>query len=290
MTAPRQSAEMPAAAPTAGALPGGRIVEVAGHAVHVHDLGSGPAVVLLHGSGPGTTSAVAWGPLAAALARRHRVIAPDFAGFGASAPPADGRYGRAAWTAQVVGLLDLLGVESCAVAGNSMGGAIALSVAHARPELVERVVAIGTLGAAMTLPPGLDRLWAYRPSEDAARELIELLNHDPAAATPAAVAARLQATLVPGPRAAFAAMFPEPRQRWVDDLALSAPDLAAVTAPVLLVHGAEDRVVPLRGALPLLTLLPDVRAHVFGHCGHASPVERPAELLRMLNTFLEDHD
>jgi len=53
------------------------------------------------------------------------------------------------------------------------------------------------------------------------------------------------------------------------------------------VHGAQDRVVPLESsALPLLGLLRDVRAHVFGGVGHASPVERPAELARLLTTFL----
>ena len=50
----------------------------------------------------------------------------------------------------------------------------------------------------------------------------------------------------------------------------------------------QDRVVPLRdGFLPLLELLPDVRGHVFGHCGHASPLERADEFNRLLTTFLE---
>ena len=53
-------------------------------------------------------------------------------------------------------------------------------------------------------------------------------------------------------------------------------------------HGAEDRIVPLRdGFLPLLELLPDVRGHVFGRCGHASPLERTDEFNRLLTTFLE---
>ncbi|WP_028061269.1 alpha/beta fold hydrolase [Candidatus Solirubrobacter pratensis] len=269
----------------------GEIVEVAGRRVHVHDTGSGPAVVLLHGSGPGTTAAAAWGPLTAALSARHRVIAPDFAGFGSSDPLEPGAYGRAAWTAQILGLLDVLGVDRCAVVGNSMGGAIAMSVTHARPELVTRVVAIGTLGVEMPLPPGLDALWAYEPSRENARALLELLNHDASKITADAVEARLRATLEPGPRAAFPGLFPPPRERWVRDLALRDEALAAIAVPVMLVHGAQDRVVPLRDStLPLLGRLRDVRAHIFGACGHASPVERPAELRRLLTTFLEDHD
>src|SRR3954470_10425083 len=99
----------------------------------MHDGGSGPAVLLLHGSGPGTTSA-AWGPLIAALEPRHRVIAPDLLGFGESPLPVGPL--REAWTVQASELLDSLGIASCAVVGNSAGGAIALSLARARPELV----------------------------------------------------------------------------------------------------------------------------------------------------------
>jgi 2-hydroxymuconate-semialdehyde hydrolase len=249
--------------------------------------------MLLHGSGPGTTAA-AWSSLAAAIAGSFRVIAPDFAGFGANEPWRDDAarpYGRAAWTAQVLGLADALGLSRFAVVGNSMGGAIALSVAAARPQAVSQLVAIGTLGVDMALPAGLDQLWSYEPRRENARALLELLHADDAYVTDAAIEARLRATLEPEPRAAFAEMFPPPRERWVCDLALSPSELRAIAAPVLLVHGALDRVVPLESStLPLLGLLRDVRAHVFGGVGHASPVERSAELARLLITFLEDHD
>jgi pimeloyl-ACP methyl ester carboxylesterase len=151
---------------------------------------------------------------------------------------------------------------------------------------VTRVVAVGAMGHAMGLPAGLDALWGYgAPSLERARALIELINHDPAAATPEAVAARYRATLA---QPWYPELFPPPRQRWVDDLALTRAELAAIAAPVLLVHGAQDRVVPLRdGFLPLLEVLPDVRGHVFGRCGHAAPLERTNEFNPLLTTFLE---
>jgi 2-hydroxymuconate-semialdehyde hydrolase len=245
--------------------------------------GSGPPVLLLHGSGPGTTAA-AWAPLIAALAPRHRVIAPDLLGFGTQPRPT-GSF-RAAWTEQALALVDSLGISSFAVVGNSAGGAIALALARARPRALKRVVAVGSLGAPMTLPAGLDELWGYStPSREGARSLLELINFDPGAATPQAVEARHRATLA---QPWYAELFPAPRQRWVDDLSLTPEELAGISAPVLLVHGAQDRIVPLRdGFLPLLELLPDVRGHVFGSCGHASPLERTDEFNRLLTTFLE---
>ncbi|MEA2478126.1 MAG: 2-hydroxymuconate-semialdehyde hydrolase [Thermoleophilaceae bacterium] len=247
--------------------------------------GSGPPVLLLHGSGPGTTAA-AWAPLIAALAPRHRVIAPDLLGFGSSPKPEPGQSLRSAWTAQALEIVDSLALESFAVVGNSAGGAIALSLACARPGVVSRVVAVGSMGLAMALPAGLDALWSYGPpSEAAARALTELINYDPAAATPEAVAARLKATLA---QPWYPELFPAPRQRWVDDLALAPAELAAIAVPVLLVHGAQDRIVPLRDSfLGLLEALPDARGHVFGRCGHASPLEHTGEFNRLLTTFLE---
>jgi 2-hydroxymuconate-semialdehyde hydrolase len=245
--------------------------------------GSGPPVLLLHGSGPGTTAA-AWAPLITALAPHHRVIAPDLLGFGTSPRPI-GSF-RSAWTEQVLELVDSLGISSFAVVGNSAGGAIALALACARPAAVTRVVAVGSMGHPMRLPAGLDELWDYStPSLEAARALTELLNFDPRAATPRAIEARHQATLA---QPWYSELFPAPRQRWVDDLSLTREELTGISVPVLLVHGAQDRVVPLRdGFLPLLELLPDVRGHVFGRCGHAAPLERAGEFNRLLTTFLE---
>ena len=238
--------------------------------------GSGPPVLLLHGSGPGTTAA-AWTPLIAALAPRFRVIAPDLLGFGES-PRAQGPL-RAAWTTQALELMDALGHETFAVVGNSAGGAIALSLACARPRAVTRVVAVGSMGFPMALPAGLDALWAA----ESAQAVAELITFAPP--TEAVVAAR-EAAMALQPW--YRELFPAPRQRWVDELSLTRDELASITAPVMLVHGAQDRIVPLRDSfLGLIEALPDVRGHVFGRCGHGSPLEHTDEFNRLLTTFLE---
>jgi 2-hydroxymuconate-semialdehyde hydrolase/2-hydroxy-6-oxo-octa-2,4-dienoate hydrolase len=180
--------------------------------------------------------------------------------------------------------MDALELPRYAVAGHSMGGAVALALAGARPAAVTRVVGVGSMGAPMPLPPALDRLWGARPGQ--ARGLLELLFWDRNLVTDAAVLAREQ-SMAAGERA-FAPLFPPPRDVWVRDLTLDASALAAVRAPVLLVHGRDDRIVPLRdGALPLLEALPDARLHVFGRCGHVPAVEHHAAFVHLLRDFLE---
>ena len=72
------------------------------------------------------------------------------------------------------------------------------------------------------------------------------------------------------------------------DLTLDPDTLAAVRAPVLLVHGANDRLTPIAiAALPLLDRLPDARLHAFGRCGHVPAVEQQEEFIRVLADFLE---
>jgi 2-hydroxymuconate-semialdehyde hydrolase len=77
---------------------------------NVHDVGQGPPVLLIHGSGPGVTAWANWRLVMPELARQARVIAPDMVGFGYTDRPQGQRYDMDAWVAQAVGLLDALGI------------------------------------------------------------------------------------------------------------------------------------------------------------------------------------
>jgi 2-hydroxymuconate-semialdehyde hydrolase len=268
-----------------------RTVTVAGTPTAVIDTGEPGTgqlpLLLLHGSGPGVSALANWRPVLPALREQRRVIAPDQLGFGATASGGKHTYGRAAWTEHALGLLDELGIGQCDVIGNSMGGAVALSLAIARPAAIRRIVLMGTMGIAMALPPGLATIWSYRPGVEAMREVIGLFAYNRALITDDLVQMRYEASLAPAVRACWEAMFPHPQQRWVDDLALSGAELTAVSQPVLLVHGRDDKVVPWRSSsAPMTDLLPDCRLHLLGGCGHWTMIEKTAEFLGVVQPFL----
>lgn len=264
-------------------------IDVAGVRTEVLDTGTGGVpLLLLHGSGPGVSALANWRPVLPALSKQRRVIAPDQLGFGGTATGEPRTYGRKAWTDHALALLDALAVSQVDIIGNSMGGAIGLSLAAAVPERIRRIVLMGTMGIAMALPGGLNTVWGYEPGVANMREVIGLFAYDRGLITDELVEMRYRSSLNPPVAASWAAMFPPPRQRWVDDLALTGVELAGITQPVLMVHGRDDQVVPWqRSSLPLLDLLPDVRLHVIANCGHWTMIEKTADFLAVVEPFLD---
>ena len=81
-------------------------------------------------------------------------------------------------------------------------------------------------------------------------------------------------------------MFPAPRQRWVDAMVTPDEEIAGISAPTLVVHGREDRVIPLANSFRLLELIPSAQLHVYGHCGHWTHIEWAEEFARLVSDFL----
>ena len=266
---------------------GGALVEVGGIRTWVHDIGSGPAVLLLHGSGPGVSAAANWRlTMPALVAAGYRVIAPDQLGFGRTVPPEGFAYSVDSWLTHAVDLLDTLDVERASVVGNSFGGAMALRLASRYAARIYRLVLMGSVGVRFPITQGLDRVWGYEPSVENMRGLLDLFAYDTSRMTDDLARERYAASVADGADARFASMFPAPRQRWVDAMALADDELRSITVPTMLFHGRDDQVIPSETSLRLLQLIGPSQLHIFGQCGHWTQIEHADAFNRMLLDFL----
>ncbi|MGB4467268.1 MAG: alpha/beta fold hydrolase [Azovibrio sp.] len=264
----------------------GRQIIAGGIATNVHDVGSGAPVLLIHGSGPGVTAWANWRLVLPELSRSRRVIAPDMVGFGYTERPDGITYGIDGWVAHAVGVLDALGIEQADLVGNSFGGAIALALAIRHPQRVRRMVLMGSVGVPFTLTPGLDAAWGYEPSIEAMRRLLDLFAYDRSLVTDELAELRYQASIRPGFQESFSAMFPAPRQRWVDAMASAEADIRAIRHKTLIIHGRDDQIIPLSNSQTLNCWIDDSQLHVFGRCGHWVQIEYSADFNQLVGHFL----
>ncbi|MCQ9373020.1 alpha/beta fold hydrolase [Methyloversatilis sp. XJ19-13] len=263
-------------------------IVAAGIKTNYHDLGNGFPVLMLHGSGPGVSAWANWRLVMPSLAEHARVIAPDMAGFGYTERRLDLRYDMDTWVAQAVGMLDALGIERADLVGNSFGGGLALQMAIRHPHRIRRLVLMGSVGVRFDITPALDAVWGYTPSIEAMRGLLDLFAWDRSLANDDLAKLRYEASIRPGFQESFAAMFPAPRQRWVNAMASSVEDIKSLPHETLVIHGREDKVIPLDTSLTLAQWIPNAQLHVYGKCGHWTQIEHSARFARLVGDFLNE--
>ncbi|MGE0370606.1 MAG: alpha/beta fold hydrolase [Gammaproteobacteria bacterium] len=261
-------------------------IEADGIRTNYHDTGSGEPVMLIHGSGPGVTAWANWRLAIPVLAERYRVIAPDMLGFGYTDRPANVTYNLDTWLGHTVAFMDALGLDKVNLVGNSFGGALSLALTIRHPERVARLVLMGAAGVSFELTPGLDAAWGYEPSVENMRALLDLFAYDRSLVTDELAELRYKASVQPGFQEAYASMFPAPRQRWIDMLASDEDDIRAIDQRTLVIHGREDRILPLATSLRLAELIRRSELHVFGCCGHWTQIEHAARFNTLVADFL----
>lgn len=266
----------------------GQRIVAGGIETNYHDVGSGAPVLLIHGSGPGVTAWANWRLVLPELAETCRAIAPDMVGFGYTERPADIQYSTDGWVDHAIGLLDALGIEKTDLIGNSFGGAIALALAIRHPQRVRRLVLMGSVGVPFEITPELDAVWGYEPSLVAMRGLLDIFAHDRSLVNDELAELRYQASIRPGFQESFSAMFPAPRQRWVDAMASAEADIRAIQHKTLVIHGRDDRVIPLSNSITLNRWIDDSQLHVFGRCGHWVQIEHNREFNQLVSNFLAE--
>lgn len=264
--------------------------------VFLAETGTGPAVVLLHGGGPGASGVANYSANIDALAERFRVIVPDLPGYGRSSKGSSNGIDQSdpfgSLAGAVRGVLDALGLDRAHLVGNSYGGSAALRLALDSPGRVDRLVLMGPggIGTTRALPtPGLNRLLSYYPNPSRAKleEFIrEYLVHDGASVPDAAIEARYQASIDPEVVANPPLRRPKSlRTLWRMDLTRD-PRLRGLATRTLVLWGVNDKVNRPAGGPRLATTMPNCDLLMVAGTGHWVQWERAELFNRVVTDFL----
>jgi 2-hydroxy-6-oxonona-2,4-dienedioate hydrolase/4,5:9,10-diseco-3-hydroxy-5,9,17-trioxoandrosta-1(10),2-diene-4-oate hydrolase len=269
-------------------------VTAAGKPMFVAESGTGPAVVMLHGGGPGASGVSNYSRNIDALAENFRVIVPDMPGYGRSAKGVDHDDPFGYLADAIRGLLDVLGVDTAHLIGNSYGGAAALRFALDTPDRVERLVLMGPGGIGTTkgLPtPGLKSLLSYYGGDGPSRDKLETfirtyLVYDGASVPDELIDLRYHASIDPEVVADPPLRRPSGlRTLWRMDLTRNSR-LKSLRTPTLVLWGRDDKVNRPSGGPMLLNLMPNAELVMTSHTGHWMQWERAELFNKLVTEFL----
>jgi len=258
--------------------PAPQMLEAGGQRLRYLQLGSGGTpVVLLHGFGADLNT---WMFNQPALAERQSTVALELPGHGGSSKEV-GAGDPDALTAALEAALDALGIARMHLVGHSMGGAIAVLLAARRPDCIASLTLIAPAGFGAEINAGfIDGFVRASRRKDAA-EVLQQLVHDPSLVSRTMVEDVLRYKRLDGVVQALetiaAAWFPAGRQaRDVTN------DVTALQAPVQVIWGREDRVIPVVQASATAARLP---VHILEHAGHLPHMEKSAEVNRLIRAI-----
>ncbi len=226
------------------------------------------------------------------------MLAPDLPGFGRSDKPAI-EYDLDFYTSFLKKFLEHQGLDSVVLCGLSMGGMLSTSVTLRFPEVVRALVLVDAAGLEQRIRWGLTAWLGSRIpglhnvlSRSAAslplllKQLLRNLIHRPERLTDEMVAEIM--TAIREPRAGRAwESFLRNEAQWGGFRRHFADRLSEIKVPTLLIHGAEDRIVPLGQSLAAHRRIEGSELEVFEGCGHWLPREEPERLHRVLLRFLD---
>jgi 2-hydroxymuconate-semialdehyde hydrolase len=257
-----------------------------GEQTFYHDLGAGIPLTLLHGSGPGVCAAANWWPNAGPLSADHRVVALDLLGFGQTRPAPDSSYGIDAWGEQTLRLLDGLGIDKTWLVGNSLGGWVAFQLAIDHPDRISGVISMGTGGAPR--PPAAPAARGKYAAPGRMSDALSAYVYNREVVTEELAEARAWLAERPGAAERFnAARAARDHDR--EHHPLDPDALARLDMPVLLIHGREDRIIPLRRSWDLVNVIPRADLYVMSHCGHWSQIDRVEQFNQLVLEFVDGH-
>ncbi|HKC60275.1 MAG TPA: alpha/beta hydrolase [Myxococcales bacterium] len=255
-----------------------------GHRVHRYAFagrGKDLPVLLLHGLGGSADSMATLVP--PLLPISARIVLLELPGHGRSPVPHEGPLAAREYGDIVTAAVDRLYTEygKVVLVGNSLGGALALYAAHERPDKVAGVVGLNPAGADLSNEALSVLPESFADERAGAARMAHLLFHR----TPWLfwLVAR-----------DFARGWSSPTvQRILDDArhdrnrSLGIDVLSAIRAPVLILWGAEDRLLPSTSAEDFRRHIPGAQVELIPGCGHVPQLEQPAFTRRRVREFIE---
>lgn len=267
--------------------------ELDGLRLHYVEAGQGPATLLIHGLGGFAES---WRHNIPALARHGRVVALDLPGFGRSGKPR--RPYTATYLARAVGgFLRALGVGGVRLVGHSLGGAVAARYALEHPGLVERLALIGAAVPGFELRPS----WVYRTLSLpgigellsgfltrglCAKGLERCFERSDPEEIRFFVEHEFEARTSVEGRAAYLSLLRTVRKDFTTEAAAYRAALGHLGQNVLVVHGRQDRVVPMAHARRVVEGLGLLEPRWLDRCGHFPQIEHAVDVNACLTDFL----
>jgi pimeloyl-ACP methyl ester carboxylesterase len=268
--------------------PPSTFIDVGGTRAHVRDEGKPDAMplVLIHGS---LGSLHMWEGWVDALKDRYRLISVDLPGHGLTGAWPRGDYSIEAYTDFIEVLADTLHLDRFAIAGHSMGGAVAWSFAATRPERISHLILVDSSGyphdGEPPLPIRLARMRVvgdigiYFKPERTVRRSLEEIYSDPAMITPERLKRFAELQRFPGNRAATL-------QRARSQEPLDPTPIKRLDVPTLIIWGAQDRWVPIGDAFRFQNDIKGARLAIFEKPGHDPMEEDPKGTAAAVAEFL----
>ncbi|WP_176595025.1 MULTISPECIES: alpha/beta fold hydrolase [Sphingobium] len=255
---------------------------------HYLDAGRGEPIILLHGSGPGVSAWENWAGLIPVMAQHRRVIALDIPGFGATERKADGQYDMDFWVGHLFAFMDALGIASTPLVGNSFGGMVAMAASLRDSSRTSALILMGSAAGDIPMSEAHKLASVYDGTIEKLEEILRIFPFDPALLTPEMLKRRHAQSIDPEAKKS-----PHPVPVVKNDQGetvfrvSSEAELEAITTPTLILHGRDDRVLPLELAIRVHRAIKTSQLHSFGNCGHWVQLERSDDFVKQVVSFLE---
>lgn len=236
-------------------------------------------VVLLHGLGG---MAERWLPVIPFLSKKYKVIAPDLIGYGQSDKPQTD-YTSDFFRESMLGFLNALSLQSVFMVGTSLGGEIVAECAATQSSLIKKIVMVSPAGIMKKATPVLDAytMAALYPTHESVKTAYQMMTGKNKEIDNQSVDNFILNMTRPNAKMVFLSTL-----LGMKNSPVLTERLRLIKAPVLLMWGNEDKMIPIEYAKEFATSIPNCEFVIMNGCGHTPYQEKSAEFSKIVLDFL----